>query len=34
MISDKTKETDSLVGPTVHERYDLRLFKSEKENIP
>ena len=32
MISDKTKETDPLVGPTVHERYDLRLFTSEKKN--
>ena len=34
MISDKTKETDFLVGPTVYERYDLRLFKSEKKNMP
>ena len=25
MISDKTKETDLLVRPTFHERYDLRL---------
>ena len=29
MISDKTNETDLLVGPTVHERYDLCLFTSE-----
>ena len=32
MISEKTKETDLLVGPTIHEGYDLRLFKSEKKN--
>ena len=32
MISDKTKETDLLVGPTVHERYDLRLFTLDKKN--
>ena len=32
MISgDKTNETDFLVGPTVHERYDLQLFTSEKK---
>ena len=34
IISDKTKETDLLVGPTVHERYDLQLFTSEKKNTP
>ena len=31
MISDKT---DLLVGPTVHERYDLQLFTSEKQDTP
>ena len=32
MISgDKINETDFLVGPTVHERCDLRLFTSEKK---
>ena len=34
MISDKTKETNFLVEPTVHERYDFWLFTSEKKNTP